>query len=95
MRAIAQSKSGFTSGIGQALDASDSVLNRFRLAASQPTGLEFDAAQRRLFVAVRHAVLVLNAETGAVEALLEGGSLTAIRTGAGCGRRVGRGPDPE
>jgi len=47
------------------LDASDRVLNRFRLAASQPTGLEFDGANRRLFAAVRHAVLVLNAETGA------------------------------
>jgi DNA-binding beta-propeller fold protein YncE len=47
------------------LDASDRVLNRFRLAASQPTGLAFDAANRRLFVAVRHAVLVLNADSGA------------------------------
>lgn len=31
------------------------------------------------------AVLVMDPETGAIEALLEGGSLTAIRTGAGCG----------
>jgi ornithine cyclodeaminase/alanine dehydrogenase-like protein (mu-crystallin family) len=34
---------------------------------------------------IQAAVLVLNAETGAVEAVLEGGTLTAIRTGAGCG----------
>jgi ornithine cyclodeaminase/alanine dehydrogenase-like protein (mu-crystallin family) len=34
---------------------------------------------------IQAAVLVLNAETGAVEAMLEGGTLTAIRTGAGCG----------
>ncbi|MCW5876158.1 MAG: hypothetical protein KIS85_04665 [Anaerolineales bacterium] len=34
---------------------------------------------------IHAAVLALNPETGAVEALLEGGSLTAIRTGAGCG----------
>jgi ornithine cyclodeaminase/alanine dehydrogenase-like protein (mu-crystallin family) len=34
---------------------------------------------------IQAAVLVLNAETGEVEAMLEGGTLTAIRTGAGCG----------
>jgi ornithine cyclodeaminase len=34
---------------------------------------------------IQAAVLVLNAETGAVEAVLEGATLTAIRTGAGCG----------
>jgi ornithine cyclodeaminase/alanine dehydrogenase-like protein (mu-crystallin family) len=34
---------------------------------------------------IQAAVLVLNAETGAIEAMLEGGTLTAIRTGAGCG----------
>jgi ornithine cyclodeaminase/alanine dehydrogenase-like protein (mu-crystallin family) len=34
---------------------------------------------------IQAAVLVLNAETGAVEAMVEGGTLTAIRTGAGCG----------
>jgi ornithine cyclodeaminase len=34
---------------------------------------------------IQAAVLMLDPETGAVEALLEGGSLTAIRTGAGCG----------
>ncbi len=34
---------------------------------------------------IHAAVLVLNEETGQVEALIEGGSLTAIRTGAGSG----------
>jgi ornithine cyclodeaminase len=34
---------------------------------------------------IHAAVLVLDSATGAVEALLEGGSLTAIRTGAGSG----------
>lgn len=34
---------------------------------------------------IQAAVVMLNAQTGAVEAILEGGSLTAIRTGAGCG----------
>lgn len=34
---------------------------------------------------IHAGVIVLNPETGAVEALLEGGSLTAIRTGAGAG----------
>lgn len=37
---------------------------------------------------IHAAVLVLNPETGAVEALLEGGSLTAIRTGAGSGAAI-------
>ncbi|HLA02559.1 MAG TPA: hypothetical protein VJ019_07340 [Aestuariivirga sp.] len=34
---------------------------------------------------IHAAVLVLNPETGEVEALIEGSALTAIRTGAGCG----------
>jgi len=38
---------------------------RFKLSASQPTGLALDAKQRRLYVAVRSAVLVLNADSGA------------------------------
>ncbi|MBI3158565.1 MAG: ornithine cyclodeaminase family protein [Chloroflexi bacterium] len=37
---------------------------------------------------IHAAVLVLSAETGAVEALLEGAALTAIRTGAGSGAAI-------
>lgn len=45
----------------------------------------FDKNPARGLPFIHAGVLVLNPETGAVEALLEGGSLTAIRTGAGCG----------
>lgn len=45
----------------------------------------FDRNPARGLPFIHAAVLVLNAGNGAVEALLEGGSLTAIRTGAGCG----------
>lgn len=34
---------------------------------------------------IHAAVLVMDPQSGAIEGLLEGGSLTAIRTGAGCG----------
>jgi ornithine cyclodeaminase/alanine dehydrogenase-like protein (mu-crystallin family) len=34
---------------------------------------------------IHAVVLVFNPETGALEAILEGGTVTAIRTGAGCG----------
>jgi YVTN family beta-propeller protein len=44
---------------------SDTVVKRFQLAASQPTGIAIDEKFKHLFVAVRYAVLVLNAETGA------------------------------
>ncbi len=47
------------------LDESGKVAHRFRLNASLPTGLALDPQSRRLFVAVRYAVLVLNADTGA------------------------------
>jgi len=43
----------------------DQVTKRFQLSASQPTGLALDAKQRRLYVAVRSAILVLNADSGA------------------------------
>ena len=46
------------------VDASGQVVKRIHLAASQPTGIALDATQRRLFVAVRSAVLVLNPESG-------------------------------
>lgn len=45
----------------------------------------FNKNPSRGLALIQAAVLVLDAETGTVEALLEGGSLTAIRTGAGCG----------
>ena len=47
-----------------ALDAALKPVKRFRLNGSLPTGLAFDARTRRLFVAVRYAVLVLDAEDG-------------------------------
>jgi YVTN family beta-propeller protein len=48
-----------------AIDRSNKVVNRFKLRASEPTGLALDSARRRLYVAVRYAVLSLNADTGA------------------------------
>lgn len=46
-----------------ALDA-ERIAKRYRLAGSQPTGIAIDAKFRRLFVAVRYAVLVLDAGSG-------------------------------
>ncbi len=40
------------------------VIDRRKLSASQPTGMVADASGQRLFVAVRHAVLELDAGTG-------------------------------
>jgi DNA-binding beta-propeller fold protein YncE len=48
-----------------ALDRTNQISARFKLAASAPTGLALDSGSRRLYVAVRYAVLVLNADTGA------------------------------
>lgn len=45
----------------------------------------FDKNPSKGLPLIHAGVVVLNAETGAVEALLEGASLTAIRTGAGAG----------
>jgi DNA-binding beta-propeller fold protein YncE len=47
-----------------AIDQSHKIVQRFKLAASEPTGLALDSGRRRLYVAVRYAVLVLNADTG-------------------------------
>lgn len=44
------------------LDRSNKIVDRFKLAASEPTGLALDEGHRRLYVAVRYAVLVLNAD---------------------------------
>jgi len=46
------------------IDRSNKVVNRIRLRASEPTGLALDPARRRLYVAVRYAVLSLNADSG-------------------------------
>lgn len=48
-----------------AIDRSNKIAQRFKLLASEPTGLALDSGKRRLYVAVRYAVLVLNADTGA------------------------------
>lgn len=46
-------------------DAGQHIAKRYQLAASQPTGLALDAKGRRLFVAARSAVLVLDVDSGA------------------------------
>jgi DNA-binding beta-propeller fold protein YncE len=40
------------------------VRSRYRLTASQPTGMAFDTVSRRLFVAVRYAVLQIDPDSG-------------------------------
>ncbi len=47
-----------------ALDSANKIVESFKLAASEPTGLALDEGHRRLYVAVRYAVLVLNADDG-------------------------------
>jgi DNA-binding beta-propeller fold protein YncE len=47
-----------------ALDTSNKIVETFKLAGSEPTGLALDEGHRRLYVAVRYAVLVLNADDG-------------------------------
>ena len=47
-----------------ALDESGKVGHRWKLNASLPTGLALDPQSRRLFVAVRYAVVILNADSG-------------------------------
>ncbi len=47
------------------LDGQLNVVKKYTLAASQPTGLVLDAKARRLYVAVRYAVVALDADTGA------------------------------
>jgi DNA-binding beta-propeller fold protein YncE len=48
-----------------AIDATNKIVGRYKVVASEPTGLALDEQRRRLYVAVRYAVLVLNADTGA------------------------------
>jgi YVTN family beta-propeller protein len=47
-----------------AVDGSGQITQRFKLVASEPTGLALDSNRRHLYVAVRYAVLVLNADSG-------------------------------
>jgi DNA-binding beta-propeller fold protein YncE len=46
------------------IDSAGKITDRVKLMASAPTGLALDAQRRRLYVAVRYAVVVLNADTG-------------------------------
>src|SRR4051794_27805037 len=46
------------------IDLSNKIVGRFKLVASEPTGLALDEERRRLYVAVRYAVVELNADTG-------------------------------
>ncbi len=48
-----------------AIDPQLKISARFNLNASQPTGLAYDPRFRELYVAVRFAVLAINADTGA------------------------------
>jgi DNA-binding beta-propeller fold protein YncE len=43
----------------------DKIVGRYPVVASEPTGLALDEQRRRIYVAVRYAVLALNADTGA------------------------------
>src|SRR5215470_1195681 len=47
-----------------AVDGTNKIVSRYKLVASAPTGLALDEERRRLYVAVRYAVLALNADTG-------------------------------
>jgi YVTN family beta-propeller protein len=47
-----------------ALDPDLKEIARYKLLASQPTGLALDSGSRRLYVTVRNAVLALDASTG-------------------------------
>src|SRR5579864_4257093 len=46
------------------IDRSNKITGRYKVVASEPTGLALDEQRRRLYVAVRYAVLALNADTG-------------------------------
>src|SRR5215467_102399 len=65
------------------IDASNKIVNRYKLAASEPTGLALD--KRRLYVAVRYAVVVLDADTGAelLRIAAPGGTSTLVLDPAG------------
>jgi DNA-binding beta-propeller fold protein YncE len=46
------------------VDEAGKVTHRWKLSASLPTGLALDQQSRQLFVAVRYAVVILNADNG-------------------------------
>ena len=46
------------------MDEAGKIAHRWKLNASLPTGLALDPQSRRLFVAVRYAVVILNADSG-------------------------------
>lgn len=46
------------------IDASNRIVNRFQLMASEPTGLALDSERKCLYVAVRYAVVALSLNTG-------------------------------
>ncbi len=46
------------------IDGANKMAGRFKLVASEPTSLALDEEHRRLFVAVRYAVLEINPDTG-------------------------------
>ena len=48
-----------------AIDGNGQIMGRFKLQASEPTGMVLDGGRRRLYVAVRYAVVALNADSGA------------------------------
>jgi len=68
-----------------AIDGSYKIVSRYKLAATEPTGLALDTARRRLYVAVRYAVLALNADTGAelCRIAAPGGTSTLVPDPAG------------
>src|SRR6185437_4457890 len=46
------------------IDHSNQIVNRFKLTASEPTGLALDSPRKRLYVAVRYAVVALSLDNG-------------------------------
>jgi DNA-binding beta-propeller fold protein YncE len=48
-----------------AVDDAGQIVERFKLNASEPSGMALDNAHRHLYVAVRFAIVVLNADNGA------------------------------
>jgi YVTN family beta-propeller protein len=46
------------------IDSSNRIVNRFKLMASEPTGLALDSERKCLYVAVRYAVVALSLNTG-------------------------------